>query len=620
MARAKARKAGKAATPAKPTDPVSRYANAVLRGKIVAGRAVRLACERHVRDYARQRTRAFPYWFNAEAAKHIIDFFPQFIRLENGVTPMTLAPWAQFALGSLFGWRRVIDDGRRFQHGYIETAKGSGKTPYLAAVGLYCLGFDGEDAGEVYAAAFDRGQADILLRDAIRMATDSPELAEMFDIGKYNIAHLESGSFFRSVSSEHRSKSGPRPSCVLIDEEHEHRDGTVIAKMVAGFKSRAQPIMIRITNAGFDRTSICWQHHEHSVSVLSQTVTDEEWFGYVCQLDPCAACYADGYREPREGCEHCDDWTDPAVWIKTNPSLPIGLPRRTYLESQVRAALAMTSEQALVKRLNFCCWTQSQTVWIQPDRWEACRKPSVAERNVDRACALAFDMSEKLDLTSGVVATRVDDPTDRPADVVELTDMVGDEEVTKTLSLNFCVELVPYFWMPADTMRERVTKERIPFDIWEKGGYVRVTPGPVIDHDLIYTQVMNEIVPAYRPTRIGYDPHNATQFAVALRDRGRQTVVEVKQGRALSEYFKLFEALVRLRRVWHAGNPVMAWCVSNAEPKRDRYENLWCEKPSATKRIDGLIAAVIALSQLVLIQADPASQAARDFEARGLFV
>ena len=127
----------------------------------------------------------------------------------------------------------------------------------------------------------------------------------------------------------------------------------------------------------------------------------------------------------------------------------------------------------------------------------------------------------------------------------------------------------------------------------------------MIDHDLIYEQVMHEIVPAYRPQRIGYDPHNATQFAVALRDKGKQLIAEVHQGRALSETFKLFEALVRLRRIRHAGKPVLSWCVSNASPKCDRYENLWLEKPSQTKRIDGVIAAVIALSQLMLLPARP---------------
>src|SRR3990167_3430532 len=136
------------APPPKPTDPVSRYALAVGAGKILAGRAVHLACKRHLKDHARQRTRDFPYYFSPKAAKHILDFFPTFIRLEDGATPMVLAPWQIFCLGSVYGWRRVADDGRRFQHGDIEAGKGSGKTPLLASCGLSGLAFDNEPSAE----------------------------------------------------------------------------------------------------------------------------------------------------------------------------------------------------------------------------------------------------------------------------------------------------------------------------------------------------------------------------------------------------------------------------------------------------------------------------------------
>jgi phage terminase large subunit-like protein len=233
----RAKSAGRTPPPAAPLDPVSHYARAVLDGTLVAGRAVRLACERHVRDLAQQRTEAFPYYFDIAAAEHIIGFFPSFLTLEDG-RPFVLTDWLQFCLGSVFGWKRVTNGRRRFQVAYIETAKGSGKTPTLAGVGLYGLAFDDEASAQIFSAAFDKGQASLILNDAIRMAENSPDLREMLEIGKYNIAHAASGSFFRATSSEHRSKSGPRPHYVLIDELHEHRDATVVTKLTAGFKFR----------------------------------------------------------------------------------------------------------------------------------------------------------------------------------------------------------------------------------------------------------------------------------------------------------------------------------------------------------------------------------------------
>jgi phage terminase large subunit-like protein len=575
----------------------------VVEGTVTAGRAVRLAAERHLRDQSRQRAEDFPYYWDPAAAKKVINFFPAFLTIYDG-RPFVLPRWLQFAFGSVFGWKRTRDSKRRYKVAFLETAKGSAKTPAAGGLGLYGLAFDDEREAEIYSAGFDKGQASLILNDAIRMANDSPDLLEILEVGTYNIAHLASASFFRAVSSEHRSKSGPRPYILLIDEVHEHRGPTVINKLTAGFKFRAQPIQLELTNSGDDRTSICWQHHAHSLDVLNGVVVDESWFAFVCHLDPCDACYAKGHREPQDGCDACDNWTDPAVWPKANPALEdLGLPSREYLQSQVDTALAMPSDMGLVKRLNFCIWTQSHTVWIQPDAWEACRVASVAEHNEHRACAVGFDMSDKLDLTAGVVALRVDDDPATETDMVEITDIEDDREVSKTFELNFHVELVPFFWLPEDTLIARVRQERIPFDVWRAAGALRVTPGPVIDHDLIYKQFTSDIGVRYRPQRVGYDAHNATQFAVALRDRGKFEIVDVPQGRKLSETFKLFEALVRLKRIRHAGNPVMGWCVANAEPRRDRYENCWLEKASPTKRIDGVIAAVIALNQLIALPA-----------------
>lgn len=580
-------------------DPVTRYAHRVLDGKIVSGLAVRQACQRHLTDLARASTRAFPYYFDPHAAQHVIDFFPRFLTLENGA-PFRLPEWLQFCYGSIYGWKRVDGDLRKYQYGFFETSKGSGKTPSAGGIGLYGMMFDDEPYGEIYSAAFDKSQASIILNDAIRMASNSEDLADILTIDKYNILHDESGSFFRAVSSEHRGKSGPRPYYVLGDEIHEHRDGRVLNKLLAGFKGRTQPLALLYTNSGSDRTSICWEYHQKSLAVLEGTVTDEQWFGYVCHLDACPKCYDEGYRQPKDGCPNCDDWTDPAVWLKVAPALGVVIQPK-YMQDAVDAALSLPSEFALKRRLNFCIWTETHQTWINAQKWDACKAPSLVIPGAHvSACAAAFDMSEKLDLTAGVFAQRVDDDPKQQADQVEMTTVEDGKEVTQTLNLNFRVVLTPYFWIPEETMLARIDTERIPYDAWRRreGSRLEVTTGPIIDHDLIFERFKNTLAPKFKPTIVGYDPHNAVQFGAALRDRGKFNAVEVPQGRRLSEAFKWFEALVMSRRIMHDGDPVLGWCVANCEAKRDRYRNMWVEKPSATKRIDGAMAAVMALHLL----------------------
>lgn len=594
--------------PSRPSsaNPVTQYALDVTSGTIVAGRAVRLACDRHLRDLTRERTAAFPFYFDRNAAQHIIDFFPEFLTLENG-EPFRLVGWQAFCLGSVFGWKRASDGYRRFQTAYVETGKGSGKSPLLAGIGLYGLAFDDEPAAEIYSAAFDRDQASIILNDAIRMAEGSPDLCDLLDIGKYNLAHIGSGSFFRAVSSEHRSKSGPRPHFVLIDEEHEHRDGTVVNKMRAGFKGRKQPLLFVITNSGHDRTSICWQHHQHSLSILETTVSDDQWFAYVCQLDACEACFAEGHRQPKDGCADCDDWTDAACWPKANPSLGVTI-QESYLRTQVDLAIAMPSDQALTKRLNFCLWTETHQVWISADRWDACRVAQVAANNATaKPCAAGMDLSSKMDLSAFVIAIRHDDPPKSGLpEVVEIEGKDADgASVIQTITLDFSVELVPFFWMPKETLRERVQKERISFDVWERNGHVFATPGPVIDHQAIYDFIVKDAWKRYKIQRLGYDPKDATMLAVALRDRGRlgDAIVEVGQKKRLSEAYKLIEVLARSGRLWHDGHPVLAWCVANGERHEDSFGAVWVEKPSDHKRIDGAVAAAMAIKELMVLPA-----------------
>lgn len=625
-----------------PVDPVTQYARDVAAGTLVAGRAVRLACARHLRDLERQATPEFPYVFDVGPVRDLRKFFLDFLTLDDvddagQPMPFRLVRWLMFGFGSLIGWKRISDSQLRFVEGYFETGKGSTKTPAAAGFGLYRMVGTNRTNVENYSLGVNGDQANYLYGFAKRMCERSLDLQDLLDVGEYNTAWIDRNSFFRPLTSEGRSLDNKRVFTALIDELHEHPSPVIPEKMRLGIKTQVDALVLMFTNAGFDKTSVCWTKHDYGLKVLEGVVVDEQYFAYICQLDPCDACRANGATQPNDGCPACDDWTDERVWPKVNPAIA-DLPQLLiYLRGVVTQGINQPSTLARVKRLNFCIWTQAHSVWIPADKWEACRVPTLHTEHGGRACAAAFDMSEKLDLTACALGLRVDDAEGVSADTVELVDVDNGRELRKTININFCVELSVYFWLPEETLRDRVKNEHIPYDVWADtcarcghrrglghatdhtfSPWLRVTPGPVIDYDLIYEQftglrddkrsVPDAIAPPFKPDRVGYDKHNASQFALQLRDKAKYMVLEVAQGRALSESFKLFEALVRLQRIRHNGNPVLAWCVNNADPKRDRYENLWLEKPSATKRIDGVIAAVIMLSQLVCL---PAKRRAR---------
>ena len=336
---------------------VHAYARDVVAGKIVAGNPVVRACARHLHDLKHGASRGLE--FRANAAASVIRFIEGAVMIEEE-KPFLLEPFQAFILGSVFGWYKA-DGFRRFRTAYVEVSKGNGKTPIAAVVGLYGLLIDKEPAPEVYSAATAKEQAAIAFNDAKRMVELSPALKARIESQKGNLSIPARHGVFRPLSSEHRQLDGKRVHIGIIDELHEHPSPIVVNKIRAGTKRRQNALIFEITNSGTHRHTVCRAHHDYSLKVLDgwdkeNGIRNDSWFAYVCSLDPCPKCRAAGKEQPQDECPHCDQWSDPSVWLKANPGLGTILPA-SYLKEQVAEARGITSQQNIVKRLNFCLWT-----------------------------------------------------------------------------------------------------------------------------------------------------------------------------------------------------------------------------------------------------------------------
>jgi phage terminase large subunit-like protein len=424
---------------------------------------------------------------------------------------------------------------------------------------------------------------------------------------------LETGSFFRPVSSEKRGLDGKRVHGALVDELHEHASAIVVDKMRAGTKGRRSALILEITNSGYDRESVCFHHHDYSRQILEGSIANEAWFGYVCGLDPCTACLAAGKLQPSEDCAACDDWqTEGPHWLKANPNLGISLPWQ-YLREQVREAIDMPSKRNIVKRLNFCMWTDQVTVWIPTEKWAACRAPWAPGRGgatpaslLGRDCFVGIDCSEKIDLTSVVLGF----PRDAEAlavalgpDAGEIEGLRGDGE--RTINLNLAFDLIPFFWLPKNVLTERVREDKVPYDRWAEEGWLTPTPGNVVDQDAILHFILNDLAKKYRIRGFGIDQAGAVALLTRLVQHfGPDVVTEVPQGfKHLNDPSKTFEALVVSQRIAHDGNPVMGMCVANAGKEENNWQEIRPVKMSQRKRIDGVVATIDMLA--IALKAPP---------------
>lgn len=584
-------------------DRATAYARAVVAGELPAGPHVRGACKRHLKDIREQNATGL-YW-DVEASERVIRYFRTVLTvLKNSkVVPFELLAWQAFIVGSLFGWKRRPNDVelaeydlpagsmiRRFSTAYVETAKGSGKSPLAAGIGHYMLLSDGEAAAEVYAAATKKDQAMILFNDAVAMRKNSPALRDkLIPSGVnpvYKLTHYASGSFFKPISNDD-GQSGPRPYCALVDELHEHKDRSTVTMLEAGFKFRLSPLLFLITNSGSDKRTICGEYHDHAVAVCAGDRVDESLFAYVCALD-----------------EGDDPLADESCWGKANPSLGATI-KKDYLRRQVATAKALPGNQNTVLRLNFCMWTDSDTAWISREAWTKCE---------------------------------VDD--------VELEDFLGAEGYGG-IDLSFAKDLTAHaavfpegdklfafvdFWTPLDTIQAREEKDRVPYSLWaalpphdDKRRYLNATPGKIVKLEQLAHR-MAYMARNFDWRGTAFDSYREKELVEDLDDLNMSDVAELMhehpqgfrraklydaRGRPVKEAdgtaaenplwmpasVEELENAILEERLFVKVNPVLRWNVGSAVARADPAGTggKVFSKLKATGRIDGLVALAMAV-------------------------
>lgn len=580
-----------------PNDPATKYARAVLDGKTLASRWVRLACARHMHDLGRKDLK----WDTAAVAR-AIGFCRDVLRLNGGQfegKPFILSPHQAFIVGSLFGWKRA-DGFRRFRVAYIEIAKGDGKSPLAAAIGHLLFVADREPRAEVYAAATKKDQAMILFRDAVAMVDQSPALAARLQksgVGEkcWNLADHKTGSWFRPISADEDSQSGPRPHGALIDEVHEHKSPVVIDMLEQGFKWRQQPLLLLITNSGFDRKTVCFRYHSYSLQVLKQVISDDRHFAFIAGLDACEEHYSEGKEQPVVGCPNCDDWqTKGKHWLKANPNLG-KIVQWSDLEDVVEKAKNMPALQNTVRRLRFCEWTESETRFLPANHWKDCGGKIDFAALKGRPCFGGLDLATVNDMAAFVLVFPPDAIPMRKVTV----EVPGEESrIVQTLDIDAIqghFTIVPFFFVPQEAIAERAKRDKVPYDLWEKAGLIESTPGNVIDNRHIRDKII-ALSEVYALQKVGYDPYNATETATTLESHGIP-MVKVRQGYPdMSEASKALLRLVMSHKLRHGQDAVLTWNADNLVVATDGRDNFLPDKKKSTERIDGLVAAIIALS------------------------
>lgn len=551
------------------------YVDEVLGGGRVECRWVRLACERHRRDLECGGERGL--WFDERAGRTVIAFFG-LLRHSKGEwagEPIRLEPWQQFHLWNLFGWKRG-DGTRRFRVSYLEVGRKNGKSTMGAGVGLYLQAADGEPGAEIYTAATKRDQARIVHQEAVRMVRQSPALGRELKLFKDNIHSEKTFSKFEPLGRDSGTQDGLNVHGAIVDELHAHPNGDMWDVLQTATGSRRQPLLYAVTTAGSDRQSICWQFHDYTEKVLAGVLVDDAWHGLIYTLE-------------RDEKGLLEDWEDEGAWLRANPNL--GVSKKVEdLRDKVRVAKGMPARLNgfLQKELNV--WTQASTRWIDPVAWRACNLGEVDEGElVGRECWGGMDLASTLDVTALVWVFPWGEQGGK-----------GEGEQGRRW------EIVCRFWVPEENVGERVKRDRAPYDVWIREGWMRTTPGNVVDYEYILAQAREDLG-RFKVREIAFDPWNATAVSNRLVEEGAN-MVEFRQGFvSMNPAMKTLEVAIQRRAINHGGNPVLAWMADNLVATSDPAGNMKPDKGKSSEKIDGMVGLLMGLQRAAAALGDRGS-------------
>ena len=469
--------------------------------------------------------------------------------------PFRLRPWQTDILRRLFSVNPAT--GRRqYRTCLLMMPRKNGKTELCAALAIDGLLFDGEIGAEVYSAANDKEQAALCFNVAAQMIRNDPELyapCEIIDSQK-RIVHRASGSVYRAISAEAYSKHGFNASRVIYDELHAAPTRDLWDVLASSTGARAEPLVIAISTAGYDRHSILWELYTHAKKVLEDPTIDPTFLPVI-------------YEAPAGA-----DWTRrPAIWRQANPALG---DFRSLEEIRVACARAqeIPAQENTFRRLYLNQWTEQAARWIALEAWDACHAPADLEALAGRRCYVGLDLSTTTDLTAAVAVFPDDDGP------------------------GFSV--LPQFFMPADRIATRVARDRVPYDEWARRGLLTTIPGPTIDYEVVRA-ALNAWAETYDVRMIAFDPWNATDLVNRLEKTDGFVCIKMRQGKAtLSAPSKALEKSVLERTLRQDGHPILRWNVANAAVDTDNAGNIQPSKAKSTDRIDGVYALVMALEAM----------------------
>ncbi|WCT78888.1 terminase large subunit [Novosphingobium humi] len=556
------------------------YARDIVKGKIPAGKSIVLQCQRFLDDLKVQRSKDFPYRFDADKASRVCKFIERLPHSKGKWAAkkelIRLEPWQIWILACTFGWLRKVSGLRRFRVLFVVVPRKNGKSALAAGIGLYMLCADGEFGAEVYSGATNEKQAWEVFKPAKLMATRTPALLRRFgiEVNAKSLVKVADESKFETIIGD--PGDGQSPSCAIHDEYHEHDDDSQRDTMQTGMGARDQPLQVLITTAGDNLAGPCYtsiQEEREKLAGIGHNggpPLDDETFFVEYTID------------------EDDDWKSEIALRKANPNFGVSV-GADYLLARQRDAIATPRKAGVFKTKHLNLWVAAKAAYFDIEAWRRCRDRDLPVRVADaillealrgRRCIASLDLASRTDIAALELLfpplfgkATLDDPYIR----------------------------IGFYFLPSETVLNTPA-----YAAWDAQDLLSVTDGNIIDFDEI-VEVLRDVRDRFQLEQVAYDPHQATYLVTTMQKEGFPVVEYRPIVINFSEPMKELDALTRAGTIRHGGCPVMEWEMNNVVAQADAKDNVYPRKPRAEAKIDNPVALIAALGVAMAKEEEPAA-------------
>lgn len=532
----------------------ARKASADAKGKTVC-RWVRLAAKRFLDDLKRAKLPDCPFEFDEWHGNDVCDFIEKLPHVEGqwDTPTITLEPPQVFMLVNIFGFRRREDGKRRFSDVYIECARKAAKSTLTAGVALYCLFCEDELGPQIIIGATTGEQAKKVFSPARQMVLKTEALRDAFAAEGLarSIVCNDNGGFIQCINSKSSTQDGWNPHVGILDELHAHKERGLHDVIKSAFGARKNPLMWRITTAGYIVDGVCYEQRTLVTKILDGVVEADHYYGIIYTLD------------------EDDEPLDEKNWIKANPMLGI-TPRVEEMRAYAKEAAASpgTMGEFKTKRLNV--WTSAKGGWLNMEAWKRLGSSVDLELLSGVPCFGGIDLAATSDITAFVLAWLVEDR----------------------------LKLWGRYYLPEESIKPRTERGDLTYLRWAEQGHIVLTPGNVTDYSFIEHDV-KRAMDSFNVQHIGFDPWNASQLVNNLQEEG-VPMIEMRQGaKTFHPPMQEFERRLRAGTIDHDGNPVLTWAASNIVARYGVNNEMAPDKKNSQDKIDPIVAALMALGVLL---------------------